>query len=277
MKHTDIVIVLGLALAALAITDSARATVITTEITPSEIESTGGWTGSNGSPEAAPSLSWTRPTSASNAASSLAAYAEWDGFAVSSATNAPTGNSYFSSNLTSIPRAGDSSSSTSGSFIIANGTANNAYYSNASTGDIYSFSGVIKPQITMPTYNVAGNHLNVLVQVEQDGQQIDTSQLTVNGILASTLPNYGVTETYTDGGTQSGFGTAYTNDYAWTFTLPDDPSSLELDFGWGVTSSALTSAVIDTQSSSSPVPEPVSVGLMIVPAFMLLGRRRSVA
>jgi len=253
MKPNTTLILPGSTFALLASICSAHGSVITTEINPS----------------------WTRPASSAQAAATLTTYAEWDGFAVTAATNNPTGASYFGVSL-SAPVAGDSSSTTSGAFIIGNGTANNANYTNTSTGDIYSFSGVITPLITVPEYNIAGNQLKVLVQVEQDGSDIDTSQLTVNGMKASTLPNYSETQTYTDGGSDfGGFGTAYRNDYAWLFTLPADTSLLNLNFGWGETSASLVSAVIDTQSvPATSVPEPASIGLLGGSVLMLLGKRR---
>ncbi len=219
--------------------------------------------------------SWTRPTTAANAASTLTTYAEWDGFAVTATTNQPTGNSAFGNSLF-VPTAGDSSSSTSGSFLLPDGTANNSYYSGTSIGDIYSFGAVITPQIIVPGYNVAGNQLNVLVQVEAYGAVIDTSSLTANGITASTLPNYSVTETYTDGGQDVGFGTAYRNDYAWTFTLPSDTASLQLNFGWGEVSAAFVSAVVDTQSV--PVPEPSALLLgSLAGALLWMTKRKPLA
>jgi hypothetical protein len=56
--------------------------------------------------------------------------------------------------------------------------------------------------------------------------------------------------------------------------LPNDPASLQLNFGWGVTSAAFTDAAIDTQSVTASVPEPASIGLLGGSALMLLGRRR---
>ncbi|HZZ43303.1 MAG TPA: hypothetical protein VFE58_10225 [Tepidisphaeraceae bacterium] len=218
---------------------------------------------------------WTRPTSAAIADSTLSTYAQWNGFAATSVTNLPTGDSYFGSSLTSLPTAGDSTSggaTPDGAFVISNGTANNSYYSNVSTGDIYSFSAPIAPRINMPTYNIAGNQLNVLVQVESDGSAIDSSQLTVNGIPVTSLPNYSVTQTYTI--TEStGFGDAVRNDYAWSFTLPSDPASLQLDFGWADPSTALVSAIVDTQSVVA-LPEPASCTLLALPLLTLLRRHR---
>jgi hypothetical protein len=269
MKSEIAIILLASSLMMFAPSNSTRRagtfTLEQNQVTPDQISA---------SPQLPYWTTWTRPTSAAGAAATSTVYAEWDGFVSLDATNKPTGNSDFGSSL-AVPTAGDSADATDGSFLIGGeGTTNNAYYSNVATSDIYSFGAVIAPQIAVPEYGIAGDQLNVLVQVQSYGNEIDPTQLTVNGVPASDLPDYSEALTKTDGGVAGGFGESFTNDYTWIFTLPVDPTSLQLNFGWGTTSAAFDSAVIDTQSVPASVPEPASIGLMALSGIALLKRQR---
>ncbi|HEY1686933.1 MAG TPA: PEP-CTERM sorting domain-containing protein [Tepidisphaeraceae bacterium] len=216
--------------------------------------------------------SWTRPTDSTQADSSLTTYEEWDGFAVQTATNDPTGPSAFDASL-SVPTAGDSTAAADDSFIIPNGTASNSYYTNASVGDIYSASQTttIAPQINVPGYGIAGNQVNMQIEVQWYGAPIDANDLTVNGVPASNLANYSHSQVYNDGGNNIGFGFAYVADELWTFSLPDT-TSLQLNFGWDALDSAIEVASVDTQSVVT-APEPASLGLLGIAAVMLPRRR----
>lgn len=188
--------------------------------------------------------------------SALTTYQEWDGFTSTTNPNAAT----TAANAFGTPDAYDGAAATDGSFLIG------------SPGDIYSFSGVINPTMTIPTSNIAGNQLNVQVEMQWDGSPITGSDLTVNGTPATSLANYSYTEVYNDGGSEfGGFGTAYLADDVWTFSLPDTPL-LQLSFGWDAVDSAWQVASVDTQSVI-PAPEPASLGLLALAAAILPRRR----
>jgi hypothetical protein len=143
-------------------------------------------------------------------------------------------------------------------------------------GDVYSFSGVLNPVATIPSFNIAGNRLKVFTEIQYFGGIISDALTATyqdhegnsHAILASTLPDYQFNTVYTDGGNSfGGFGLAYKNDVTWEFTLPQDTASLQLSWGWGVTSSALQGMSVYTQSVV--VPEPSTMFLAGI-GFVLL-------
>jgi hypothetical protein len=151
--------------------------------------------------------------------------------------------------------------------------------------DVYSFGGVITPVVVVPGYNQAGSALSVSVEVQSFGSLIDTKALTATYtdpggnarlFLVSDLPSFSYSEAYNDGGSDfGGFGTAFTIDNLWTFTLPQDTANLTLTLGWGVTSSALQAISVDTHASPVPEPSTVALGLLGgVGSLFVLGLRR---
>lgn len=212
--------------------------------------------------------SWTRPTTNTEAANTLTTYQQWDSI-LSTATSTPAG-----------PNAPTTVVNPNSTGSLTDNIWDTAYPSDgafAAGTDIYSFSGVLNPEIDIAGYGISGNQLNVVVELQTLGSAIDTSLLTVNGVAASSLPGYSTYEAYNDGGsTFGGFGTAYLIDNVWTFTTTDT-SQLKLNFGWGVTSAAFQGALVDTRSFVAPVPEPASMAALGMGALALLRRRRAKA
>lgn len=152
-------------------------------------------------------------------------YQEWNTFSSPSGPNEPDVEEPVNPN--GVANLFDSAAPGSGAFI-------------ASSGNIYSFSGVIEPEATVPTTLAT---TEFLVQLRTQGSQIDVNDLTVNGEAATGLPGYSYTELdrVAAGGV---FGGAIV-DHAWTFTAA--PASLyTLEWGWGVTSASVDMLIIDT-------------------------------
>ena len=145
------------------------------------------------------------------------------------------------------------------SWYDASAADDGAFVIGALGGDVYSFASVITPTATVPGSNVAGNALNVFIEAQSYGGLIDPTDLTASytdgsgphSLLVSSLPSYEYTSVYNDGGTPfGGFGTAYTIDHEWTFTLPSDVAALQLTWGWDASSSAIQDLAIFTQSAA---------------------------
>ncbi len=211
--------------------------------------------------------SWTRPTTNTEASNTLTTYQQWDSV-LSTGTSTPAG-----------PNAATSLVNPNSAGSLTDNVWDTSYPSDgafAAGTDIYSFSGVITPEIDVAGYGVAGNVLNVQVEVQSFGSVIDTSLLTVNGVAASSLTGYSTSEAYNDGGSDfGGLGTAFLIDNVWTFQTTD-ASQLKLNFGWGVTSAALQGIIVDTKSvPAAPVPEPASMAALGLGAVALIRRRRT--
>lgn len=216
---------------------------------------------------------WGRPANNAAASAATTTYQEWNALA---SAGVPTSASPQVAPTLVNP---NSSGSTRSVFF------DNAYPGDgafAAGPDIYSFSGVLNPVVTIPGYNIPGNTLKVQVEVQSFGSLIDTGLTasytdplgTAHSFLVSSLPSYVNFEAYNDGGTNNGFGEAYTVDNVWEFTLPQDTSNLTLSFNWGVASAAIQAVSVDTHS----VPEPSTIALATlgVAAAMCSKMRRRV-
>lgn len=198
---------------------------------------------------------WVRPTNDTEASDTLTTYQHWDNLGT---TGQPT-NVGIVPDIAEINPNGfatviDSASPGSGSFFT-------------SGGNIYSFSGVIKPEVALPGF-ATGNLVNFWVQLTTQGSDIDVNDFTLGGTLVNTLSNYNYTEVSRV--PLGGFGGAKV-EHLWEFTAPSDLASFDLGWGWGVTSSSLDILIIDTQV----VPEPSSLlAFGMVGVGLLLRRRR---
>ncbi len=138
--------------------------------------------------------------------------------------------------------------------------------------DVYSFDGILTPTAVVPGYNIAGNSLNVFVEVQSFGGGIDTTS--ANALIATYQDPGGNSHTIAvsssahstaySGSEDVGFGLADQVDHVWEFTLPNDTGSLKLSLGWGVTSAAIQGLAVFTQSftpNAAQTPEPGSLFL----------------
>jgi len=195
--------------------------------------------------------SWTRPADNVAAAATGTTYQEWDVYSAVMGPNAPdVGNI----NPNGIANVFDSGAPANGAFLTG--------------GNMYSAAGSLKPRVTVPGYNVPGNSLDVLVQLFVQGLEININSLTVNGVPANTLTafNYQELSRIPLGGPG---GAAV--EHLWSFTLPSDGASFQLDWNWGTPHAMFDRLSIDTSST----PEPGSLMLLSAGAAMIL-RRRSV-
>lgn len=195
--------------------------------------------------------SWTRPADNAAAAAGLTTYQYWDVFSSVVGPNAPD---VANINPNGMPNVFDSGAPANGAFLT--------------TGNMYSAVGSLQPRATVPGYNVAGNTVDVLVQLFVQGLDININSLTVNGVPANTLTAYNYQELSRV--PLGGPGGAAV-EHLWSFTLPSDAASIQLDWNWGTPHSMFDRLSIDTQS----VPEPSSMLLLSTGAALLLRRRRA--
>lgn len=180
---------------------------------------------------------WTRPTDETVAGATGTTYQRWDVFSQAGPPVLPDTIANVPA-LGGINPNGDSdvydSAPSSGAFIT-------------SSGNIYSFSGVINPRAIVPTPNA---WTRFYVQATSFGREIQTDDLTVNGVDATSLGGYSYTQLQqfaVDPGLGfPGVGDSLVTDYLWTFVAPPS-STYTLDWGWGVTSSSVDQIIVDTQ------------------------------
>jgi hypothetical protein len=198
---------------------------------------------------------WGRPTDDLQALAGRSTYQSWNSFSGASAGNAPDVGEV---NPNGVADAYDAGAPASGSFVTG-------------SGNIYSPAGVIKPRAVVPSFGDADAVTEFLVQVATFGSEIDTGDLRVNGVPASTLPGYSwreLSRVIVGGG---GPGSGAMVEHAWTFVAPE-AASFQLDFGWGVTSASLDRISIDTRTS--PAPEPGGALVLITAGAVTVARRR---
>lgn len=193
--------------------------------------------------------SWTRPADNAAAAASGTTYQYWDVFTSVVGPNAPD---FANINPNSTPNVFDSGAPANGAFLT--------------TGNMYSAVGSLRPRATIPGYNIAGNSVEVLVQLFVQGLDININSLTVDGVPVNTLTGFNYQELSRV--PLGGPGGAAV-EHLWSFTLPSDAASFQLDWNWGTPHSMFDRLSIDTQS----VPEPGSLALLAIGAAMILRRR----
>jgi len=194
---------------------------------------------------------WPRPADNLAAAATGTTYQHWDVFNSVIGPNAPD---LANINPNGMPNVYDSGAPANGAFIT--------------TGNMYSAVGSLLPRATIPGYNVPGNSVKVLVQLFVQGLDININSLTVDGVAANTLPafNYQELSRIPLGGPG---GAAV--EHLWSFTLPSDAASFQLDWIWGTPHAMFDQLSIDTRS----VPEPGSLMLLAVGASLIVRRRRT--
>lgn len=193
---------------------------------------------------------WTRPANDGQAATDLTTFQHWDVLGTSGSDPA----------LTKTPDVAEINPSGAATVRDAAAPASGAFVTSG--GNLYSFADVIKPQAVVPGYAAVGYQTEFLVQLRTQGQNIDTADLKLGGVLVSTLPGFSYTEL--SNVSLGGFG-GFLIDHAWTFTAPADLASFTLDFGWGVSSSSFDQLSIDTHLTA--VPEPASLAMVTLGAI----------
>jgi hypothetical protein len=210
-------------------------------------------------------------------------YQEWYHNFTLTGTSPPaaSSNSYGTANFTDPTYPGD------GAFVITQ-------QSNGS-GDVYSFSGVIQPQIVVPSAGLGSGYTTTIVfQFETYGQENPTlpstvgqalvsPDLTLTGSNGTSITSASVELEASTSSQFGGFGTAYTNDYIAKWTVAGSASSYTIDYNSDATSTAFTAARVDTLTMLTPqsVPEPASIVMMSLGLIVALGwsglRHRSLA
>jgi hypothetical protein len=199
-------------------------------------------------------FTWTRPTTDGQASTDKSTYQMWDTFKSVKGPNAPDVSEI---NPNGVANAFD------------NGPAGAILTSG---GNIYSFATIIKPRVELPSYNLTGQVVNFLVQAKVAGNLITTTDVTVNGTPISGLANYSYKELSNSGADQGSVV-----EHAWTFSLPSDLASYNIDWGWGQMHASLDQLSVDTYVS--PVPEPATIALLLTGGaglgLVALRRKRS--
>lgn len=180
-------------------------------------------------------------------------YAEWDVFTAPAGPNAPDVGSYTGGTLPST--AADfnvfDSNESSGSFIT-------------SGGNIYSFSGVVSPQIEFGGFDLgAGQVTTVLLQVRTLGIEIDQSTLLLNDSIAPS------STTELDRVELGGFG-GFQVDTLFEFNLTGNLDAYAINFDALGTSLSLDRVAVDTFTF---VPTP-GTGVLLALGGLVAARRR---
>ncbi len=181
-------------------------------------------------------------------------YQEWDGYSSAAGPNAPS----LSSNPAGTANWYDSTAATDGAFLIG----------PAPTGHLYSFSGVINPVVTVPSFGRGVNFSTTLIlQIEAQGNPIDLSSVKVSPTGGSSLAysTSNVVSTPISGG----FGG---NDYVYRFSwdnLAGNATGYTFSYSPGQTSSSQIATRVDTLTTlaaAAPVPEAsttISLGVLL--------------
>lgn len=180
-------------------------------------------------------------------------FQQWEGFSSATAPNAATAVT----NTAGTPTYRDSSAPASGGFLIG----------TPPLARIYSFSGVITPEITVPTPTLADGVTDIVLQTQTFGTLLDAASFYA-------LADAGTPVLATDVElVVTGSGSGAVNTY--TVTWDDLPSATgyTLSYAAAGSSSSQVGARVDTFTSVS-VPEPTALaGLALIGAGLL--RRRS--
>ncbi len=198
---------------------------------------------------------WDRPADDTTALETRTTYQHWADFLGSPAgPNAPD-----AADLTPAGTADlfDAAHPASGSFTT-------------SGGNIYSPSGVIEPRIVVPGFDEEDRTLvtRFQIQLRTWGQDIDTDDVLLNGDSVTDLPDLEYTELDREAQEGGGFPADIVA-HRWIFTAPFTAEAFHIDFGYGVTSSSLMEASVDTQV----IPEPASLALLGLGCLVALTRR----
>lgn len=188
--------------------------------------------------------------------SAFSTYAEWDVFASPAGPNAPDVGSFVGGTLPGSAadfNVFDAGAPDSGSFIT-------------SGGNIYSFSGVVSPQIEFGGFGIGpGNFTTVLLQVRTLGNEVDMDTVRLNETIA---PDEIVE---LDRVTLGGFGGVQV-DTLFTFQLDGNLDSYTINFDALGSSMSLDRVALDTFTF---VPAPGSAALLALGGVLASRRRRT--
>ena len=185
-------------------------------------------------------------------------YQEWNGFSAPAGPNAPTAATNAAGTANWLDRA----AATDGAFLI--GTAPN--------GHVYSSSGTVVPEATVPVPVAGARFTTTLVyQTEVAGTGLDTTSFALTGGGTTVAPSAVV---YTSTPITGGFG-GTTFDYTVTFAgLPATAAGYTLDYAALGTSASQVTARLDTLTGPAAVPEPASAAAVALAGLAAAGRRR---
>jgi hypothetical protein len=188
-------------------------------------------------------------------------YQEWDGYSSAAGPNPPT----FASNTSGTANWFDTTAATDGAFLIG----------NAPNGHVYSFSGVLNPEVTVPGLGGGSGFATTLIlQLETEGNEIDLSsvKLTPAGGTTVAYNTSSVTGTPISGGFG---GTTY--DYLFTWNaLPGSAPGYTFDYSTGQTSVSQIATRVDTLTAPAAVPEAatnISFGILVSLGLLGMGKK----
>ncbi|MFG0291887.1 MAG: hypothetical protein ACF8MJ_01905 [Phycisphaerales bacterium JB050] len=187
--------------------------------------------------------------------SEFSTYAEWDVFTSPTGPNTPDVGLFFGGPLPDgAPafNAFDSGAPDSGSFVTGG-------------GNIYSFSGIVKPQVDFGGYNLGDNSQTVvLLQVRTLGTEFDANTVFLNGSIAPTS----IVELARED--LGGFGGAQV-DTLFRFDLSGNTDSYSINFDALGSSMSLDRIALDTFTH---VPTPGASMILGLAGLAAIRRRR---
>lgn len=189
---------------------------------------------------------WTRGVTPNSA------YAQWDVFTSTTGPNTPDVGSFAGGTFGSGAPNWNTFDRNTFSFITGG-------------GNIYSFAGVVAPQVDVPNFGLgAGYSTTILLQTRIQGTEIDPATVLIGGVAPVQ-----VTELLRQ--PLGGFG-GFLVDTLWRFELPGNASGYTIQFAALGSSMSLDRVAVDT---FAVVPAPGAAGLMAIGGLVASRRRRS--
>jgi len=178
-------------------------------------------------------------------------YAQWETFSSPAGPNAPTVGSFAGGTLPGSAPAWNTFDLNSFSFITGG-------------GNIYSFAGVVAPQVNIPCFDLgAGYSTTILLQVRIQGTEIDPASVLIGGVAP-------VQSTELFRQTLGGFG-GFLVDTLYRFELPGNAAGYITQFHALGSSMVLERVAVDT---FTVIPAPGAAALMCAGGMIALRRRR---
>ncbi len=188
---------------------------------------------------------WTRGVTPNSTA------AQWETFTSPAGPNAPAAGAFAGGTLPGAAPAWNTFDRNTFSFITGG-------------GNIYSFAGVVAPQVDVPSFGLgSGYTTTILLQTRIQGTEINPASLLIDGVAPVQ-----VTELFRQ--PLGGFGGALV-DTLWRFELPGNASGYTIRFEALSSSMSLDRIAVDT---FTVIPGPGTAALLVFAGGISGGRRR---